>query len=163
MADGRGERVGGVVGPGLVVEAQDAADHVHDLALIRRARADHCLLDLHGGVLAHREAGLRTGDDGHPSRLRGGDGALHVLAEIDVLDGELGRPVALDDRPDLVVDAPEAGVDGLVGLRGHAAVGAGTAGGPLVSMTPQPVCARPGSMPRMTTAAPPVKTEQTCA
>ena len=128
MADGRGQGVRGVVGARLVVQAQDVAHHVHDLALVRRAGADNGLLDLHGGVLPHREPRLRAGHDGHAARLRRGDGALHVLAEIDVLDGELRRAVAFDDRAQLVVDPAEPRVDGLVGPRGDAAVGAGAAG-----------------------------------
>ena len=75
---GKGNR--GVVGMRLVVERQDVLDHVHDLALVGGARAHHGLLDLHGGVLPHLQAGVGAGHDSHAARLRAVAMALLVFS-----------------------------------------------------------------------------------
>ena len=124
MADRAGERVRRVVGPGVVIEMQQVAHHVDDLALVRGARAHHGLLDLHGRVLAHLDAGERHRHQRRAARVRGRDGGAHVSPEIDALACRLLGAVALHDGREVVRDVPEA--DGEVAPGGglDAAVGA---------------------------------------
>ena len=107
MANGRRQRVRAVVGLGVVVQRQDAHDHVGDLVLIGRARTDDRLLDLHGGILAHLDAGRRARRDRGTTRMRRPDGRAGVLPEVDALDGNgVGVKVA-NGMTDRVVDEPK--------------------------------------------------------
>ena len=63
MADRAREGVGRVVGLGVVVEVQEAADHIGYLALICSARPHNRLLNLHGGIFPHLDARKGTGNE----------------------------------------------------------------------------------------------------
>ena len=130
MADGGSQGVRRVVWVRLVIERQDVSDHVHDLALVCRARAHDGLLDLHGRVLAHLKAGVCAGHDGNAAGLSRCDGALGVLTEVDVLYGERRGAKAGNDLRELVIYLAETLGDGLAGSRCHAAVRAGATRGP---------------------------------
>ena len=125
MADGRRKRIGRMVGLGFVLQMQQALDHILHLLFVGNAGASHGLFDLHGGVLAHLKPAPRARHKRRAARLGGGDGALRVRAEEDLLDGNLHGRVAHDDLGDLVVDALQAhgqrevfvGVDAPVGAR----------------------------------------------
>ena len=130
VADSRRQGVGAVVGPRVVVERQDAPHHVDDLPLVGRSRAHHGLLYLHGRVLPHLEAPLGAGRDGRTPRVRRGYGRALVLAEEDLLDGQLRGTEGADDLVYLGEDLAQAAVERVGGGGGHAAVCPGPAEGP---------------------------------
>lgn len=129
MADGGSQGVRRVVWVRLVIERQNVSDHVHDLALVCRARAHDSLLNLHGRVLAHLKAGVCAGNDGNAAGLGRCDGALGVLSEVDVLYGERRGAKAGNDLRELVIYLAETLGDGLAGARHHTAVRTGAACG----------------------------------
>ena len=68
VADGAGERIGGV-GRRRAGQLQQPPHHLLHLRLGRLAVADHRLLHLAGGVLVHRQAGQHRGRDRRAARL----------------------------------------------------------------------------------------------
>ncbi len=91
VADRDGERVGRVVGLRRLREPEQGPHHALDLLLGRRpGAADR---HLHGlrRVVEARDAALGGGEERDAPRLSHADRRAHVLAEVDVLEGECGR------------------------------------------------------------------------
>ena len=125
MADGSRERIGRMIGFRLMLQMQQALDHILHLLLVGNAGASHGLFDLHGGVLAHLKPTARACHKSGSARLGSGDGALRVRAEENLLDGDFHGRVAHDNLSYLVMDALQAhgqrevlvGMDAAVGTR----------------------------------------------
>ena len=62
VADRHGERVGGVIGSGNVIQVQQGAHHLLDLVFIRASIPGHGLFYLQGGVFSHRYIRLGQGE-----------------------------------------------------------------------------------------------------
>ena len=108
VADGYGDGVGGVVGLGNGIEAQE---HLHQflyLLLAGPAVAAHRLFDLEGGILVDGQASLCHGQEDHSSRLADGHGRTHVLVEEELLHGHGARLVTGDDLSQFPVEDLES-------------------------------------------------------
>ena len=88
MAQGQGQGVRGVVGPGDGFQVQQAAGHVHHLALFRLAVAHHRHLHLGGGVLVERDPALFRRVQQHAAGVGHGDAGGQVRVEEQLLDGD---------------------------------------------------------------------------
>lgn len=150
MADGAGQGIGGMVGMRVVVELRERAYHVGDLPLVRGAGAHHSLFDLHGRVLANLERALRKRHERSTAGMRRGDGRADVGAKVDALDSRGIGAIALDDILKIAGDMRQAhrertsgtGLDAAIGTTANLAT-------PLLD-NPQPVWAKPGSIPKIT-------------
>src|ERR1039458_10164671 len=69
MADGYGERVGGVSGLGNLIEIQKTRHHLLDLMFFGAAVSDHGGLDGEWGVLGDFESGGSSGQHGDTAPL----------------------------------------------------------------------------------------------
>ena len=96
MANGDGQRVGGVRGLGDLGEPQQARDHLLHLRLFRPAVAHHRRLDGQRRVLADFQSGGGGGQHRHPAHLTQLQRGLHVDGVEDVLDGNQLRLVRGD-------------------------------------------------------------------
>ncbi len=85
MADRHRERVGRVVGPRLLRQAEQRLDHARHLILLRAAAAADRALDLLRGVAGTRQPALAGGEQHHAARLPDGERRAHVLAEVQLL------------------------------------------------------------------------------
>ena len=106
MADRAREGVGRVVGLGVVIEVQEAADHIGYLTLICSARPHN--LNLHGGIFPHLDARKGTGNECRAARMCRGDSRANIRPEIDALDRRCMRLIPIDNRNEFVDDAPKA-------------------------------------------------------
>ena len=89
MADGQGQGVGGIVGPGDLLHVQQALGHQHHLTLFRLAVAHHRLFHLHGGILEHGHPQLFGGQQDHPPAMGHGDTGGDVFGEKQLLHRHL--------------------------------------------------------------------------
>ena len=89
MADGDGQRIGGVIGPRDSLQLQQPPGHIHDLPLLRQAVAYHRLLDLHGGIFVYRQVHFLRRVQQYPPPVGHGNTGGDVLAEKQLLDGHL--------------------------------------------------------------------------
>ncbi|VXA85676.1 hypothetical protein AERO8C_20606 [Aeromonas veronii] len=101
-------------------EFQQMGHHMLHLLLGGTASADYRLLDLGGGVFAHRQIGVDRGDDGAAPGLPQFQGRVGVAGHKDPLDGKLGGFELGDDLAYSVINLLEA-------LRQLAAIGADAA------------------------------------
>jgi N-acetylmuramoyl-L-alanine amidase len=108
VADGDGEGVGCVGGPGNFVELEQAGDHELDLLLGGEAVADDGAFDGEGGVFGDEEAAVGGGHHGDSTDLAELESALSVGREEDFFDGDdLGLP-ELEEGRELGVDLEES-------------------------------------------------------
>jgi hypothetical protein len=117
MADGAGERIGGI-GGGVAGQREQALHHVLDLLLGGVAIADHRLLHLQGGVLGHRQPGEHRGANRRAARLAERQGRLGIRVHEDLLHRHLHRSVrgdhflqAFEDRLQACGKVAGAGLD----------------------------------------------------
>ena len=127
MADRAREGVGRVVGLGVVIEVQEAADHIGYLTLICSARPHNRLLNLHGGIFPHLDARKGTGNERSAARMCRGDGRADIRPEIDALDRRRMRLIPIDNRNEFVDDVPKARCEVGLGRRMDAPVGTAAA------------------------------------
>jgi hypothetical protein len=97
VADGQGQRVGGVGGPGSDLEAEDAGDHRRHLGLVGAAGAGDRGLDLGRRVEDDGDAALGRREQRDGGRVRGRHDGADVGVGEDPLDGddlglEAGQP-----------------------------------------------------------------------
>jgi hypothetical protein len=79
VADGHGERVGGVVRPGRFRESEQCADHRLHLPLLRGAVPGDGLLDLERGVFAYRDGTLRQRQEQGAACLPDRQGGVQIV------------------------------------------------------------------------------------
>ena len=97
MANGDGERIGGVGGLGNLVEIQKTRHHLLDLMFFSAAVADHCGLDGEWRVFGDFESGGCGGQHGDTTHLAELQGRFHVGGIENVFDGDAVRPVEGDE------------------------------------------------------------------
>ena len=127
MAQGQGQGVRGVVGPGDGFQVQQAAGHVHHLALFCLAVAHHRHLHLGGGVLVERDPALFRRVQQHAAGVGHGDAGGQVRVEEQLLDGDDIRLQLADQVLHIGADLvqppgerqPRRGGDGAVGKHVH--------------------------------------------
>ena len=122
VADGNGQRVGGVVALEFGLGHQDLQHHV-DLLLLAMADANHCLLHRVRCIFRDPQARARRHQHGNATglpELQGGDG---VLVDEGLLDRRLVRLVGMHDFRQAVVQLAEPG------RQIHVSVGGDGAGG----------------------------------
>src|SRR5579875_2506720 len=155
MADGQGERVRRVRGPGRVGKPQQPGHHARDLRLVGSAAAGDRRLDLARRVQRDRYAAPGRAQDGHRARLGRAHDRAHVVLAEHALDGDRVRPALGEPRLDLLFDGHEPDAD--LRMRGRAddrrADQPERVPGP-PSTIPRPHRVSPGSTPR-TRMAPP--------
>ena len=117
VADRDGEGVGGVVGLRRSRQAEQGADHSLNLLLGRRAASADRHLHRLWGVVEARHAALARGQQDHAPGLTNGDSRAHVLAEVDVLEGDRHRLVPGQKLGERLMDAYEAALGGLASRR----------------------------------------------
>ena len=118
VADRDGERVRRMVGAGQVGQREQRLHHPLHLLLAGPARSAHRALDLLGRVGEAGDAALPGGQHDHPAGLPDGERGARVRAEVEVLDGERGRRVLVQERRHAGVDGgqPRAGIQPRRGL-----------------------------------------------
>ena len=99
MADGAGQRVGGIGGRGAR-QFEQADDHGLHLFLGSFTLPDHRLFDLQRSVFGHRQAGMHQCGDGGAARLSEQQGGLGIDVDENLFDGRLLRRVGGDDFAD---------------------------------------------------------------
>ena len=92
MADGNGQGIGGVIGPGCFRQFQQPLGHIHDLPLLRLAVAGDGHLHLPRRVLKQRDAAPLRGAQQHPTAMGHGD------AGGDIRGSRIFGPVARELR-----------------------------------------------------------------
>ena len=95
VADGAGERVGGV-GRRIALEREEAFHHVLHLFFFGVALAHHRLLDLQRSVLGHGKAGEDRGADRGAARLAERERGLRIDVDEHLLDRDLAGRVRGD-------------------------------------------------------------------
>ena len=104
MADGDGQSVGGVVGPGDLLHAQQPLGHEHHLPLVRAPVAHHRLLHLHGGVLEDGDPQFFRRQEDNPPAVGHGDAGGDVFGEEELLHRHLVRVKGADQLLHVVGD-----------------------------------------------------------
>ena len=99
VADRDRERVGGMVRPGQLRQAEDRLHHPLHLALVGAAVAADRLLDARRRVLDARDAGGRRGDEHGAPRLPDGERDAGVGADVRLLQGDGIRGVPGNQLP----------------------------------------------------------------
>ena len=110
MAEGNAQGVG-LVQPHLALQAENQAHHVLHLLLLGRAAAHQGLLDLARAVFVDGQLqGDGGGNGGTPgmAQLEGGRG---VLGDEDLLDGDLVRPLLVDQGAYALEDLAQTAVE----------------------------------------------------
>src|SRR5882672_10707056 len=107
VADGAGERVGGIRG-GRAGELQQPLHHVLHLFLAGVAVADHRLLHLQRGVFRDWQARVDRGADRRAARLAERERRRGIDVDEDFLDGDLLRPVFADHLAQVLEDRSQA-------------------------------------------------------
>jgi len=97
MADGDGERIGGVGGFGDLIEIQKTRHHLLDLMFFGAAVSDHRGLDGEWRVFGDFESGGSGGQHGDSAHLAELQGGLHVGGVENVFDGNAVGPVLGDE------------------------------------------------------------------
>ena len=108
MADGDGERVGGVGGFGNLIEIQKARHHLLDLMFFGAAVSDHGGLDGEWRIFGDFESGRSGGQHGDPAHLSQFQGRLHVGGVENFFDGDPVGPVLGDQLLQADGDARQA-------------------------------------------------------
>ncbi len=102
MAEGDGQRVGGVRGLRGFLEIEECLDHKGDLTLAAAAIRGDELLDFARLVEDGRKAGLRRGEERDRARFADGDGGADV-ADDEVFDRDfVGAGITNDVREGFV-------------------------------------------------------------
>lgn len=96
VADGQGQGVGGVVLVRGGGQGEQAGDHAGHLSFIGGAVAYHGLFNPARLVFKDRQAGRRSGHQGHPAGLAEDKRGARVLAEKDAFDSHRFGPGFLD-------------------------------------------------------------------
>jgi hypothetical protein len=104
VADGDGERVGGVVGPRRLGQREQRLDHPGHLALVGAPVPAHRSLDLLRGVVDAVDALLAGGEQDDAPRLADRERRPDVLTEIQCFEGDGVGPVLLDELAQTRVD-----------------------------------------------------------
>ena len=150
MADRNRQRVGRVLGLRRRLRQQHAHHHPESAPSRHGPRRRSSSSPDSAHIPPIDQTGLRGNEQRHPARLTKFQSGGGVLAHKGRLDGGFGRPIILHDAEKPRMDGDEPVADG--GLT----IGCGTEPQatkasllPSMSMTPQPVRRRPGSMPRM--------------
>ena len=86
MGNGDGQSIGRVVVLGRLAKAQQAADHILDLAFIGAAESGQSLLNLQRRVFGDRKPSLGAAQQQHAARLAHGHRRRDVLAEQQFFD-----------------------------------------------------------------------------
>jgi hypothetical protein len=97
VADGDGERVGGVVGPRRRGQGEQRLDHPGHLALVGPAAPAHRSLDLLRGVIDALDALLAGGEQDDAARLADRGGRPDVLTEIQCFESDGVRAMLFDE------------------------------------------------------------------
>lgn len=108
LADGETEGVGGIVGPGNLVEVQQDLDHFLHLFLVGLAIAGDGGLGLGRTELPYDQPRLYRRQREYTPRLGHGNAVGHVLLEEQPLDSHGIRPVQFDKRGRCVVNSPQS-------------------------------------------------------
>ena len=106
VADCHGKSVGSVF-LGDFREIEKYLQHFLDLLLGSTAMADHCLLNLEGGVFEDRQAGIDPGHNCSATGLTELEGALYISGEENILDSHGFRAMLSNNRRDAAVDVQE--------------------------------------------------------
>ena len=122
VADGDGQRVGGVIGLRHGPQVQQTAGHFHHLLLFRFAVAHHRRFDLQRGVAEHRHPLLLRRQQQHPAGFRHGDGGGAVGGEKELLHRHGVGAVLLQQHPHIVVQLAQACLQRQLGRGGDGAV-----------------------------------------
>ena len=108
MTDGDRQGVGGVVGAGDLVQAQQELHHALYLILGRIAITGHRLFDFGRFILLDGQPGIGQGQQGHPTRVSDGQRGTGILAEKEFFHGgAFGTPFT-NQRPQLSVNVLQA-------------------------------------------------------
>ena len=107
MGDGHRQRIGGV-GLQLALEVEHDPDHVLDLHLVRAALAHHRQLHFLGRVFVHRQVAQHHRADRRAARMPELERRIGVARHEHLFDGDLIRPVGVDDFPQSLQQALQA-------------------------------------------------------
>ncbi len=106
MAEGDGQRIGGIIGARNGLEAQQCTGHLHNLHLLGAAIADHRLLDLQRCILINRDILLGAGQQDHAA------GMAHLNA-----GGDIGIEKQLLNSYSIGLKGLQQGIHILIDLR----------------------------------------------
>ena len=104
MAEGDGEAVCGIVRPRDLVQPEEPAHHLLDLAFPGAARPGDRLFDLVRCVLGDGDPALPGGEEDDPPDLADGKRGGYVPGEEDLFDGDAVGAVFVQDGGDGIID-----------------------------------------------------------
>ena len=99
-----GQRISGVVRARNMVEREDNADHLLDLALFRFAIPDDRMFDFAGTVFSDRNALFRGSEKDDTASLSDSDRGGDVAGEEELFDRHYFRIVIVQQQPDVAVN-----------------------------------------------------------
>ncbi len=91
MADRYGDRIGSIIRSGHGCQVQDAANHIHDLLLLRPTIAHNGLLDLKGRVFVNLQSAAIGTEQGNTASLRNGNTGSDIRIEKELFNGHAVR------------------------------------------------------------------------